>query len=186
MVLIVGGGACVVCYVCYGCIAAEAYTHTHSGRAARAGEVRCCAAARGALSRGAVRVAGQREVVRALLEADDAVDDVRGVREDGRRHDPLEVVHEEGGGVEARVARAVAPALPVLRPSGEKAEAAGTAAPNATERLYYQRHYLLTFYMARIVVIALVERHVPLACVVVEGAVPGRAALDGDKESRRR
>ena len=70
------------CYVCYGYITAEAYTHTHSGRAARAGEVRCCAAALGALSRGVVRVAGQREVVRALLEADDAVDDVRGVRED--------------------------------------------------------------------------------------------------------
>ena len=79
------------CYVCYGYITAEAYTHTHSGRAARAGEVRCCAAALGALSRGVVRVAGQREVVRALLEADDAVDDVRGVREDGRRHDPREV-----------------------------------------------------------------------------------------------
>ena len=35
------------CYVCYGYITAEAYTHTHSGRAARAGEVRCCAAALG-------------------------------------------------------------------------------------------------------------------------------------------
>ena len=114
-------------------------TRTHAGRAAHAGGVRCCAAALGALSRG---VAGQREVVRALLEADDAVDDVRGVREDGRRHDPLEVVHEEGGGVEARVARAVAPALPVLRPSGEKAEATGAAAPNATERLYYRGTWL--------------------------------------------
>ena len=106
------------CYVCYGYITAEAYTHTHSGRAARAGEVRCCAAALGALIRGAVRVAGQREVVRALLEADDAVDDVLGVRLDGRRHDPRHVVHEVVGRVEARVARAVAPALPVLRPSG--------------------------------------------------------------------
>ena len=70
-------GDMYACYVCYGYITAEAYTHTHSGRAARAGEVRCCAAALGALSCGAVRVAGQREVVRALLEADDAVDDVR-------------------------------------------------------------------------------------------------------------
>ena len=125
-----GLGPCVVrgcrllyaCYVCYGYITAEAYTHTHSGRAARAGEVRCCAAALGALSRGVVRVAGQREVVRALLEADDAVGNVLGVRVDGRRHDPREVVREEGGGVEARIARAVAPALPILRPPGKKAE----------------------------------------------------------------
>ena len=29
--------------------------------------------------------------------------------------------------------------------------------------------------MARVVVVALVERHVPLACGVVKGAVPGRA-----------
>ena len=29
------------CYVCYGYITAEACTHTHSGRAARAGGVRC-------------------------------------------------------------------------------------------------------------------------------------------------
>ena len=137
------------CYVWNGYTTALAYTHTHAGRAAHAGGVRCCAAALGALSRGVVvGVAGQREVVRALLEADDAVDDVRGVREDGRRHDPLEVVHEEGGGVEARVARAVAPALPVLRPSGEKAEATGAAAPNATERLYYEGHDLVTFHMS--------------------------------------
>ena len=30
--------------------------------------------------------------------------------------------------------------------------------------------------MARVVVVALVERHVPLACGVVKGAVPGHAA----------
>ena len=55
----------------------------------------------------------QREVVRALLEADDAVDDVLGVRVHGRRHDPREMVREEVGRVEARVARSVPPALPV-------------------------------------------------------------------------
>ena len=105
------------------------------------------------------------------------LDDVLGVREDGRRHDPRHVVREEVGGVEARVARPIPPAFPVFGTTGEKAEAPGTAAPNATERLYDQWHYLVTFYMARVVVVALVERHVPLACVVVKGAVPGRAAL---------
>ena len=102
------------CFVCNGYSTARAYTHTHSGRAAHAGGVRCCAAALGALGRRVVGFVGQREVVRALLEADDAVDDVLGVREDGRRHDPRHVVREEVGGVEARVARAVAPALPIL------------------------------------------------------------------------
>ena len=80
---------------------------------------------------------GKREVVRALLEADDAVDDVLGVRVHGRRHDPRHVVREEVGRVEARVARSIPPALPVFGTTGEKAEAPGTAAPNATERLYY-------------------------------------------------
>ena len=65
------------CYVWNGYTTALAYTHTHAGRAAHAGGVRCCAAALGALSRGVVvGVAGQREVVRALLEADDAVGNV--------------------------------------------------------------------------------------------------------------
>ena len=79
--------------------------------------------------------------------------------------------------MEARVARPVAPALPVLGASGEKAEAEGTAAPNATERLYYEGHYLVAFDMARVIVVALVEWNVPLTCGVVERALLGRAAL---------
>ena len=42
------------CYVWDGYTTALAYTHTHAGRAAHAGGVRCCAAALGALSRGVV------------------------------------------------------------------------------------------------------------------------------------
>ena len=60
-----------------------------------------------------MRVVGQRDVERALLEAVDAVLDVPGVRVDGRRHDLHEVVGEEIGRVEARVARAIPSALPV-------------------------------------------------------------------------
>ena len=41
------------------------------------------------------------------LQADDAVADVLGVRVHGRRHDPREMVREEVGRVEARVARSV-------------------------------------------------------------------------------
>ena len=94
--------------------------------------------ARGALRRGGVgAIAGPRELESALLEADDAVADVLGVRVHGRRHDPRRVVREEVGRVEARVARSIPPALPVFGTMGEKAEAPGTAAPNATERLYY-------------------------------------------------
>ena len=36
---------------------------------------------------------------------------------------------------------------------------------------------MVTFCMARVVVVALEERHVPLACVMVKGAVLRRAAL---------
>ena len=79
--------------------------------------------------------------MRALLEADDAVDDVLGVRVHGRRHDPRHVVREEVGRVEARVARSIPSALPVFGTAGEEAEAPGTAAPNATQRLYYKGHY---------------------------------------------
>ena len=82
--------------------------------------------------------------MRALLEAVDLVLDVLGVRVDGRRDDLGEVVGEEIGRVEARVARPIPPALPVFGTTGKEAEATGTAAPNATERLYYQRHYLVT------------------------------------------
>ena len=129
--------------MCGGAQAADGLYTTRYGRTARAGGVRCGAAvlrggARGALRRGgAGAVIGQRELERALLEADDAVDDVLGVRVHGRRHDPRHVVREEVGRVEARVARSVPPALPVFCAPGKKAEAPGTAAPYATERLYY-------------------------------------------------
>ena len=73
--------------------------------------------------------AGQRELVRALLEADDALLDVQRVRVHGRRHDLGEVVREEVGGMEARVARPIPPALPVFCTTGKEAEAPGTAAP---------------------------------------------------------
>ena len=74
-----------------GYITAEAYTRSLWSLGTRR-RVRCGAAARGALGRGVVHrpragvvgVAGPREVERALLEADDAVDDVLGVRVDGR------------------------------------------------------------------------------------------------------
>ena len=117
----------------------------HDGRSARAGRVRCGTAAlrggaRGALRRGGVgAIAGPRELESALLEADDAVADVLGVRVHGRRHDPRHVVRQVVGRVEARVARSIPPALPVLCAPGKEAEAPGTAAPNATERLDYQR-----------------------------------------------
>ena len=55
------------------------------------------AAARGALSRGgAVGALVLLQLERALLQADDAVDNVLGVRVDGRRHDPRHVVRDEG------------------------------------------------------------------------------------------
>ena len=93
------------------------------------------AAARGALSRGgAVGALVLLQLERALLQADDAVDDVLGVRIHGRRDDLGEVVGEEIGRMEARVARPIPPALPVLGTTGKKAEAPGTAAPNASER----------------------------------------------------
>ena len=109
-------------------------THTRWRRgASRRGLSRCGGARR--LGRGS---AGQREPVRALLEADDALLDVLRVRVHGcRRHDLGEVVREEVGGMEARVARSIPPALPVFCATGKEAEAPGTTAPNATERLYY-------------------------------------------------
>ena len=69
----------------------------------------------------------QQNCVRALLEAVDLVLDVLGVRVDGRRDDLGEVVGEEIGRVEARVARPIPPALPVFGTTGKEAEATGTA-----------------------------------------------------------
>ena len=71
----------------------------------------------GRLCRGDAGVSGVvilLQLERALLQADDAVADVLGVRVDSRRHDPRHVVREEVGRVEARVARSVPPALPVF------------------------------------------------------------------------
>ena len=61
--------------------------------------------------------------MRARLEAVDALLDVLRVRVDGRGHDLGEVVREEVGGVEARVAGAVAPSLPIVRTARKEAEA---------------------------------------------------------------
>ena len=108
----------------------------------------------GRLCRGDAGVSGVvilLQLERALLQADDAVADVLGVRVDSRRHDPRHVVREEVGRVEARVARSVPPALPVFCAAGKEAEAPGTAAPNATERLYYEGHYLVTLDVPRVV-----------------------------------
>ena len=77
--------------------------------------------------------------------------------------------------MEARVARPIPPALPVFGAAGKKAEAPGTAAPYAAERLYDEGHDLVAFDMPRIVVVALVEGHVPFARGMVEGAVSGHA-----------
>ena len=60
--------------------------------------------------------------MRARLEAVDALLDVLRVRVDGRGHDLGEVVRQEVGGVEARVAGAVAPSLPIVRTAREEAE----------------------------------------------------------------
>ena len=122
---------------------------------------------------------GQREVVGALLEADDAVADVLGVRKDGSRDDPHDVVREVVRGVEARVAGAVAPTLPVFGTTGKEAQAPGAAAPYATERLYNERHYLITLFIPRVVVVALEEGHVTRTCLVVKGPIRGLAAFLG-------
>ena len=127
---------------------------------------------------------GQREVVGALLEADDAVAYVLGVRKDGSRDDPHDVVREVVRRVEARVAGAVAPTLPVFGTTGKEAQAPGAAAPYATERLYNERHYLISLlhsslFIPRVVVVALEEGHVTRTCLVVKGPIRGLAAFLG-------
>ena len=74
------------------------HTHTWWRGASRRGLSR-----RGGARRSGRGGVGQREVVRALLQADDALLDVLRVRVHGRGHDLGEVVREEIGGVEARI-----------------------------------------------------------------------------------
>ena len=64
---------------------------------------------------------------RALLEADDAVGDVRGVRVDRHHADRREVVREVAPRVELAVLGAVATAFLVRGAPGEAAEEAGPA-----------------------------------------------------------
>ena len=74
---------------------------------------------------------------RALLEADDAVGDVRGVRVDRCHADRREVVREVAPRVELAVLGAVAAAFLVGGAPGEVAEEAGPAGGYAPEALYY-------------------------------------------------
>ena len=149
-------------------------THSHDGRAPEAARHEHSAGAR--RLGGARGGAGLREVARAGLEAVDALLDVLRVRVDGRGHDLGEVVRQEVGGVEARVAGAVAPSLPIVRTARKEAEAPGAAAPNATQGLYYEGHYLVALIEPRVVVVALEEGHVALARLVVKGAIRGAAS----------
>ena len=112
---------------------------------------------------------GDRECVREDLEVDDAVLNVPRVRVDGGRDNAGEVVGEVVGGVEAAVLGAVSPALPARCTAGKEAQAPGAAAPDATQGLYNQRHYLVTLLKPRVVVVAPVEGDAALACVVVKG-----------------
>ena len=107
------------CYLGGGRIWRTAYTHSMVARRAPARLGAWCGGA-GRSGRGGVV---QREVVCAMLEVVDPVLDVLGVRVHGRRDDLRQVVGEEVGGVETRVARPVPPALPVLGTAGKKAEA---------------------------------------------------------------
>ena len=102
-------------------------------------------------------VVGRREVVCARLQAVDALLDMQRVVVDSRGDDLGEVVREVVGCVEARVACAIAPPLPVFGTARKEAEAPGTGAPNATESLYYERHYLVALVEPRVVVVALEE-----------------------------
>ena len=73
---------------------------------------------------------------RALLEADDAVGDVRGVRVDRRHADRREVVREVAPRVELAVLGAIAAAFLVGGAPGEVTEEAGPAGGYAPEALY--------------------------------------------------
>ena len=109
---------------------------------------------------------GLREVVRAHLQAVDALVDVQRVVVDGRGDDAVEVVREVVRGVEARVARSVSSSLPVFGTTRKEAEAPGAGAPYATKRLYNEGHDLVALVEPRVVVVTLEEGHVHLACLV--------------------
>ena len=82
---------------------------------------------------------------RALLEADDAVGDVHGVRVDRRHADRREVVREVAPRVELAVLGAVAAAFLVGGAPGEEAGPAATAmvpAPLAVEVLVMRKRLL--------------------------------------------
>ena len=85
---------------------------------------------------------------RALLEADDAVGDVRGVRVDRRHADRREVVREVASRVELAVLGAIAAAFLVGGAPGEVTEEAGPAAtamvpaPLAVEVLVMRKRLL--------------------------------------------
>jgi hypothetical protein len=69
-----------------------------------------------------------------------------------------------------------------LRTARKEAEAPGAAAPNATQGLYYEGHYLVALIEPRVVVVALEEGHVALAHLVVKRAIRGHAALAAPKD----
>ena len=94
---------------------------------------------------------------RALLEADDAVGDVRGVRVDRRPADRREVVREVAPRVELAVLGAVAAALLVGGAPGEVTEEAGPAGGYAPEALYQEQLDLVVLVAQRVVVVALVS-----------------------------
>ena len=75
----------------------------------------------------------------ARLQAVDALLDMQRGVVDSRGDDLGEVVREVVGRVEARVACAIAPPLPVFGTARKEAEAPGAAAPNATQGLYYRK-----------------------------------------------
>ena len=72
---------------------------------------------------------------------------------------------------------AVAAALLVGGAPGEVTEEAGPAGGYAPEALYQEQRDLVVLVAQRVVVVALVEGHVALACGVIEARARGEAAL---------
>ena len=106
----------------------QALLHSKTGGAGRIGR-------RGGPRR-ALTQCGVARGQRALLEADDAVGDVRGVRVDRRHADRREVVREVAPRVELAVLGAIAAAFLVGGAPGEVTEEAGPAGGYAPEALY--------------------------------------------------